>query len=284
MDKTAFVLAGGGSFGALQVGMLQALLEAGCVPDLIVGSSVGAINGAYFAGAPTLQGIETLSRLWLQVRRRDIFGLSLASALRFLLQRDFLMHADGLRRLIAHNLPFERLEDARIPVHIIATDLLTGEGVVLSRGPAVDAILASSAIPVAFAPVQIGGRHLVDGAVTSNTPVSIAARLGATRIIVLPTGFACALESPPRGAIANALHALTLLIARQLVAELESLNAGIAFAVVPTPCPRSGSPYDFSNTAGMIETGNRICRDWIAAGGLEERSIPGSLRAHGHKA
>lgn len=283
LGKTAFVLAGGGSFGALQVGMLRALLEHGLVPDLIVGSSVGAINGAYLAGAATPAGIENLTRLWLQVRRQDIFGVGLLSAARFFLRRDFLVSADGLRALIDQHLPYRRLEDARIPVHIIATDFLTGEAVVLSRGSAADAILASSAIPVAFAPVMVEGRYLVDGAVTSNTPVSIAARLGATRIIVLPTGFACALAHPPRGAIANALHALTLLIARQLVAELESLDAAIAFAVVPTPCPREGSPYDFSNAAAMIETGGRICRDWIAGGGLEERSIPGSLRAHGHE-
>ncbi|MDX2202810.1 MAG: patatin-like phospholipase family protein [Hyphomicrobiaceae bacterium] len=282
MGKTAFVLAGGGSFGALQVGMLHALLEHGLAPDLIVGASVGAINGAYLAGSPTPAGIENLSRLWLQVRRSDIFGVGILSAARFFLRRDFLMTADGLRALIERHLPYARLEQASVPVHIIATDFLTGEAVVLSQGPAADAILASSAIPVAFAPVEIDGRYLVDGAVTSNTPVSIAARLGATRIIVLPTGFACALEQPPHGAIANALHALTLLIARQLVAELESLDDSIEFAVVPTPCPRKGSPYDFTNAAAMIQTGLVICRQWIEDGGLENRSIPGSLRAHGH--
>jgi NTE family protein len=246
LPKTAFVFAGGGSFGAVQVGMLQALLAHGVEANFVVGSSVGAINGTYFAADPTIDGVAKLEKLWLGIRRGDIFRVNLRIAAGFLWRRDFLMSSAGLRDLIDTHLPFTQLEDAKIPVHVVATDLLSGEAVILSRGSAADAIIASSAIPAAFAPVAIGGRYLVDGAITSNTPVKVAARLGAERLIVLPTGFACALSNPPAGAIANVLHALTLLIARQLVAELGFLDSTIDFAIVPTLCPHRVSAYDFS--------------------------------------
>jgi NTE family protein len=282
LPKTAFVFAGGGSFGAVQVGMLQALLAHGVKADFVVGSSVGAINGTYFAGDPTTGGVAKLERLWLGIRRSDIFRVNLRIAAGFLWRRDFLMSSAGLRDLIDTHLPFQRLEDAEIPVHVVATDLLSGEAVILSRGSAADAIIASSAIPAAFAPVAIDGRYLVDGAITSNTPVKVAVSLGAERLIVLPTGFACALSDPPVGAIANALHALTLLIARQLVAELELLDSAIDFAIVPTLCPHRGSAYDFSRSAEMIEDAAESTRQWINGGGLDRREIPSSLRAHGH--
>jgi NTE family protein len=111
----------------------------------------------------------------------------------------------------------------------------------------VDAILASAAIPAAFPPVRIGEDYLIDGAVGSNTPILTAASLGATRIIVLPTGFACALQAPPERAIARALHAITLLIAHQLVRDLRDLAERAEVFVVPNLCPLGVSPYDFSN-------------------------------------
>lgn len=282
MPKTAFVFAGGGSFGAVQVGMLHALVAHGVKADFVVGSSVGAINGAYFAGDPTMEGVVQLEKLWLGIQRNDIFPVSWRTAASFLWRRDFLMSSAGLRNLIERHLPYRRLEDAKLPVHVVATNLLSGAAVVLSRGSAADAIIASSAIPAAFAPVAIDGRYLVDGAITSNTPVAVAIGLGAERLIVLPTGFACALQDPPNGALANALHALTLLIARQLVAELELVDKVIDFAIVPTLCPRIGSAYDFSRSADLIASAAESTRQWIATGGLGRREIPNALRAHDH--
>jgi NTE family protein len=284
MSKTAFVFAGGGSLGAVQVGMLHALVAHGVKADFVVGSSVGAINGAYFAGNPTLDGVMALENLWLNIRRRDVFPLGWRTAASLLWRRDFLVSSDGLRSLIEMHLPYRQLEDAQVPVHVIATDLLSGAAVVLSRGPAAEAIIASSAIPAAFAPISIDGRYLVDGAITSNTPVRAAISLGAQRLVVLPTGFACALQNPPTGAMANALHALTLLIARQLVAELEVVDPAITFAIAPTLCPRAGSPYDFSRTAELIKSATESTRHWIASGGLDRREIPAALRAHHHPA
>ena len=224
LPKTALVLAGGGSLGAVQVGMLRALLESGVKPDMVVGSSVGAINGAYFAGEPTLQGVSRLERLWCGLKRSDIFPWTWRRLFSFIRGRGHLVTSDGLKDLLDRNLPYRDMRDAALPLHIVASDALTGNAVVLSRGPVTQAILASTAIPAAFEPVEIDGRLLCDGAIASNTPVTTAIALGARRLIVLPTGFACAPERAPSGAIASALHAITLLTASQLVAELERIR------------------------------------------------------------
>ena len=105
---------------------------------------------------------------------------------------------------------------------------------------------------------------------------------GARRLIVLPTGYACSTHTPPVGAVANALHALTLLIARQLVAELEGLGSGIEYYVVPPLCPLVGSPYDFSRTADHIERAIRSTDDWLAQNGLQRGGIPDEMRPHTH--
>jgi Patatin-like phospholipase len=152
--KTAFVFAGGGSFGAVQVGMLRSLVGRGLNADRVVGSSVGAMNSAYYAGTPTAEGVEALARIWRGLRRRDVFPLTWRDWLRFVRRRDFLVGSEGLHRLVHTHLPYCNLQDAKIPVHIIATDLVSGEAVIISEGPAAQAIIASTAIPAAFAPVQ----------------------------------------------------------------------------------------------------------------------------------
>ena len=113
--KTAFVLAGGGSFGAIQVGMLRSLARRGIAADMVVGSSVGALNGAYYAGDPTIEGIRRLEGIWRGLRRRDVFPLTLKTLIGFMYRRDFLVTSDGLRQLVDRNLPYFNLEDAPIP-------------------------------------------------------------------------------------------------------------------------------------------------------------------------
>lgn len=280
-ECTAFVFAGGGSLGAIQVGMLQELLEAGVQPDFVVGSSVGAINAAYFAAAPDPDGVARLAELWCGLRRRDVFPVTLASALKLLWRPESLVSPRPLRHLLEAQLALTRLEDARIALHVIATDP-QGVSVRLCSGPAVDAILASAAIPGVFPPVTIAGRALMDGAIAANTPLRLAAGLGATRIVVLPTGYACALQGPPKGVVAKALHAITLLIAWQLMHELETMPPEVQVQVAPTLCPLEVSPYDFSASRRLIERARRSTRDWIAAGGLERQARARELAAHHH--
>ena len=185
----------------------------------------------------------------------------------------FSLHQKGLRQLIDEHLPYRNLEEAKIPIHIVTTDILFGETVVLSKGPAAQAILASAAIPPAFAPVKFERLYLADGAISSNTPVKVAVAFGAKRLVILPTGYACARELPPTGAFANALHALTLLITRQLLSELESLDPRIDYFIVPPLCPLTGSPYDFSQATLLIARAVESTNPGSQEGALSDREL-----------
>lgn len=281
---TAFVFAGGGSLGAVEVGMLEALLEHGTRPDFVVGVSVGAINAAYFAGNPDARGVQRLAAIWRGLRSRDVFPLAPVNGLLgFVGWRKSLLDPASLRALLARELPYERLEDARMSCRVVATDVLDGSEVVLSSGPVVDALLASAAIPGVFPPIPLDGRHLVDGRISSNTPISTAVAAGAKRIVVLPTGFACALKNPPGGAVAMVIHALTLLIARQLVVGVLRWRETREILVVPPLCPIESSAYDFSAAASLIERSAASTRSWLAAGGLERPDLPHELTPHSHE-
>jgi len=279
--KTAFVLAGGGSLGCIQVGMLRALLSAGVAPDLIVGSSVGALNACYFAARPDIDGVDALAELWASVRRRDVFPVTLATVLAMLRRENSLVDPAPLRRLIEKALPYRLLEEARLPVHLVATDM-QGVAVSLSRGPALEAIMASAAVPGVFPMVEIDGAPLMDGAVAANTPLSVAVAQGATRIIILPTGYACDLTGPPAGAVARALHAITLLIAWQLSRDIEKLPQGCAVHMAPALCPLDVSPYDFTQANYLMERAALCTRAWIEDGGLTQRASPLQLAPHHH--
>jgi len=280
---TAFVLAGGGSLGAVEVGMLRVLVEAGITADLVVGASVGAINGVHFAALPDADGVARLGDIWRRIGRSDVFPVGVARSVRALLGGSHsLVSPRGLRTLLEEHLPCEALEDTAVPVHVVATDFASGEEVLLSRGPAPRAVLASAAIPAVFPPVALDGRQLVDGGIASNTPIDAAARLGATRIIVLPTGFSCRADPTPRSAIGVALHALNLLIARQLVNDVQRLPGSVELRIVPPLCPLARSAYDFSGTDALIERAAESTRIWLAQGGLERGGVPPELSPHTH--
>lgn len=280
---TAFVFAGGGSLGAIEVGMLRELLDRGVRPGCVIGASAGAINAAYFAGRPDSDGVAMLELLWCRIRRRDIMPLSMLGLLEMVLRRrSHFVEANALRMLLEMNLSYRQVEHAAIPLHIVATAMLSGNEVVLSSGPVVDAVLASAAIPGVFPPMRIGGLDLVDGGVANNTPISVAVALGATRIIVLPAGFACALHTAPGNAIAQAMHALTLIIARQLVRDLEFYSSRAKIFVVPPLCPLDVSPYDYTQCDRLIERAAGKTRAWLSDGGLERAFIPNELREHTH--
>ncbi len=281
---TAFVFAGGGSLGAVQVGMLQALTECGERPDFVVGASAGAINAAYFAAYPDRRGADALDTLWRGLRRRDVMPMRLRDILRVAMRRDHLADPSGLRRLLERHLPYRQLQEAAIPMHAVATDLVFGRETLLSKGSVIDAVMASAAIPGVFPPVRIDGRELIDGGVANNTPVSSALALGATRIVVLPTGFACALRRVPGSAIGRALHALSLLISRQLTHDIERYASRVALHVVPPLCPVDTSPYDYSACGKLIDRARATTRIWIGDGGLEQPcGVPHEMVDHDHR-
>ncbi len=281
--RTAFVLAGGGSLGAVEVGMLEALVDAGVRADLIVGASAGALNAAFFAGRPDAAGVRALREIWLGIRARDVFPFSpLGSLLGVLAMRDHIVDPGPLRRLLEKHLRMRLLEDAALPLHVVATDVLRGVLVVLSRGPAVPAVLASAAIPGVFPPVRIGDAHQFDGGIASTTPIAAAVELGAERVIVLPTGYSCEMRRPPPSALAMALHGVNLIVARQLVVDVERFSARTQIRVVPPLCPLATQPFDFSYASTLIERSAATTRDWLARGGLERAEIPHELPPHAH--
>ena len=263
--------------------MLHALTEHGLRPDFVVGASAGAINGAYFASDPTAHGVARLDQLWRGLIRRHVMPMRLSDLFRIALRRDYLVDPSGLRRLLEKHLPYPLLEQAPIPMHVVATDMVLGKEVLISAGPTVEAVLASTAIPGVFPPVMIGGRSLIDGGVANNTPISSAIKLGAQRVFVLPTGFACALKGQPRSAIGRALHALSLLVMRQLVSDIERFQTDVALHVVPPLCPVDSSPYDYSACASLIDRATLTTRAWIAAGGLDKPcGVPHEMHEHSH--
>jgi NTE family protein len=282
---TAFVLSGGGSLGAVQVGMLQALDERGIRPDLLIGTSAGALNAAYLAGhGMDGESLGHLADLWRRLRRQDVFP---ADPIRFALAlrgtQPSLCSSDAFRRLVSAHLSYRRLEDADIPVHLVATDVLSGEEVLLSSGDAVDCALASAAIPAVFPPVDVEGRLLWDGGVADNAAISQALALGAERVYVLPAGVACALPAPPRGALASALHALTLLIEQRLILEVALLGERAELHVLPPLCPLGVSSVDFRHGAELIDRARRATRDWLASGGTRRRRPERFLSLHHHR-
>ncbi len=282
-SRTAFTLAGGGSLGAVQVGMLEALVAHGVSADLIVGASVGAINGAYFAARPDAEGARSLRRIWRGLRRGDFFPFTpFGGLLSFFSLRNHLVDPTPLRRLIERHLPYRDLNEAAIPFHAVATDILTGREVVLSSGRAVEALLATAAIPAVFPPVELEGKYLADGGLANNTPISAAVALGADRVIVLPTGTSCDVEKPPANSMAMALHALNLLIARQLIVDIERFADALELRVVPPLCPLETTPADFSRASELIDRAAESTRDWLESGGLDKTIIPDHMRPHSH--
>ena len=263
--RTAFVLSGGGSLGAVQVGMLQALTEAGIRPDMLIGTSVGAVNAAWIGGRPDHDGALLLGQVWRGLRRQDIFPLSPWSGARGLLGRsNHVISNASLGQVLRKHLPFERLEDAAVPVHVIATELKSGRAVLMSSGPAVPALLASTAIPGIFPPVTIGRRDFIDGGVANHTPIAAAMELGASRIFVLPVGYPW-LRQEPTNALGMALHALARFIEQKLDAEVAAYRHLADIQVLPTLDAPAVSPADFSHTDELITRGYRSCRKYLAS-------------------
>ena len=282
--RTAFVFAGGGSTAAAEVGMLRALVAHGIVPAFVVGASAGAINALHFAATPTAAGVESLAHLWMSVQRSDVFPISrFRSVLALAGRRASLIDPDALEATLSARLSVRLLEDTRIPCHIVATDFETGEEVVISTGDAIAALLASAAIPVLFPPRRIGNRLLSDGGISSNAPIAAAIARGAERVIVLPTGFPCAVRVAPDSITATVMHTFALLIARQLVSEIPVCRAATVLRIIPPLCPMHVPPHDFSHAAELIANATAQTEAWIAAGGLDNDELPAAMHPHGHR-
>ncbi|MFC6084556.1 patatin-like phospholipase family protein [Sphaerisporangium aureirubrum] len=270
----AAVVGGGGVLGAAHVGAGYALEERGFVPDLIIGTSVGALNGAIAAAHPGRAALR-LERVWTQARRREVFPLGYMSS------RAGLFADHGLRRLIAEaGLP-RRIEQLEIPFIAVAMDLITGAQVPLDEGDLESALLASAAIPGVLPPVEREGRTLVDGGVTAFVPVRAALEAGAASVVVLSTGPSSRPlrpAVPPWRAGAVAARAGLLLLHHQIERDLHEASERIPTVVLPTGVETWPAPWDFSHSQRLIHTASLAAGrfiDGLRVGG------PGLYRADG---
>ena len=277
-DRVAFVLGGGGGpLGAHEVGMLRALLERGIVPQLVLGTSVGAINGAAICAEPSVVGVRRLGELWAAIGRRDVFGGSVLRRARTLARTRTHLHGNELLRArLSEALSVERIEDLQIAFQCVAASIEGACEHWFTDGPLVDAILASAAVPGILPPVVIDGEHFIDGGIVNSIPVGRAVTLGARRIFVLHVGRLDRPLQPPRWPWEVGLVAFEIARRHRFLGDLAALPDGVELHVLPTgqrdpPRYNDLSQLRYRDTSNI---GERIARAHAASlSYLEERGL-----------
>jgi NTE family protein len=233
--KIAFVLGGGGRLGACEVGMLRALFERGIVPQLICGTSIGAMNGAAVAAAPTLEGVDRLEETWTTLDKSEVFSGSVVSGAKQLVRtRTSLQSNQPLRRLIQKMLPVKTFEELQIPFQCVAASIERAAEHWFSEGPLVDAILASSAVPGILPAVKLDGEHFIDGGIVNSIPIGRAVDLGAKEIYVLHVG---RIERPltaPNNPWQVGMVAFEVARRHRFARDVASLPTGVKAHILPS--------------------------------------------------
>jgi NTE family protein len=267
------VLGGGGHLGAYEVGMLRALRAAGVTPDLVVGTSIGAINGALVAADPVGHGIEALTELWSGVWEAELFGESVLGRLGRLARTRTHLHAnEPLRRMLAAALPVQRIEQLAVPFQCVAASIERASEHWFTEGPIVDAVLASAAVPGLLPPVEIGGEHFLDGGLVHSIPVGRAVQLGARTVYVLHVGRVDQPLAPPTMPWEVASVAFEIARRHRFHREMQDLPAGVTAHVLPTgPAEPARYPTlsqlryrDFSRVRQRIEQAYRASAEYLA--------------------
>jgi NTE family protein len=259
-----YVLGGGGSLGAMQVGMLQALAERDIVPGIVAGTSVGSLNGAVVALDPK-GAANRLSHLWPRLTRGDVFpGGLLAQARTLQRTKTHLFPSTGLAAVITRFLGADiTFADLTVPFAAVAMDIATARPHVLREGPLLPALLASTAIPGIFPPVPFGSLQLYDGGLVSNVPMRQALAMGARSLVVLDCSFPGRMPDPP-GTIAEVLLYTAMVTMRsQAVLEAPLVAAAVPVIYLPGPEPYPVSPLDFRHTGILIEGAYGAARSFL---------------------
>ena len=235
VPETAFVLGGGGLLGAAEVGMLAALTDAGVTPDLVLGSSVGALNGAAIAASPTKETVKRLTELWKALGTDGVFSSSLFGQLKTLVSSRTHLHTnDRLRELMEEQAPGQLIEDLEVPFQCVAVSIESARVRWFDSGPVSDAVLASCAVPGLLPPVLIDGEHYLDGGLVDSLPLGRAIALGATTIYVLHVG---RIERPlavPRWPWEVGLVAFEVARRSRFMDDLGNVPAGVTVHVLPS--------------------------------------------------
>lgn len=272
---TAFVLSGGANQGVAQVGMLRALLERGVTPDVLIGTSAGALNAAAIARSPTLEVVDELEKIWLGLSAEQIFpGGTLQRAWNVLRRDDHLTSNDGLLEVLQRaTAPAREFADFEVPLRVVTTDLDTGDEILLVAGPIAPALLASAAIPGVFPPVQFNGHRLVDGAVVNLVPISHALAGPVDRIFVLDVSDPIA-DRPIRSPLDVAIRAFAISRDQRFELELQWVPADVDMVVLPAP-PDDREFFDFSGGETLIHEAHKLALqaldDYEAGGGRRAR-------------
>lgn len=270
-DTTAFVLGGGGRFGAAEVGMLTALVRAGIEPDLVLGTSIGAINGAAIAADPTSEGVTHLRSLWSEVERSGLFGGSFVDRVRHVASNRTSLHSnEPLRRLLEHVVGDRRIEELTVRFQCVAACIETAEATWFDRGPVTERVLASCAVPGLLPAVEVDGRHYLDGGVVDSIPVRRAIELGADRVFVLQVG---RIEEPlrvPRRPHEVALVAFEIARRHSFATAMAARPEGVEVHVLPTGSPpprfndlRQLRYRDFSDIGERIDSAERATAAYL---------------------
>lgn len=242
------MLGGGGVLGAHEVGMLQALCEAGIDPDLVLGTSVGAVNGAVVAAGFSPDAVTHLANLWAGLGENDVFAGSLLARMSTLVRSRTHLHANApLRELLEEHLPVTQIEELAVPFQCVAASIERAAAHWFTDGPIVEAVLASAAVPGLLPPVEIGGEHYYDGGLVHSIPVGRAVALGARRIYVLQVGRAEAPLSPPSTPLQVGLVAFEIARRHRFMEEVANLPEDVTVHVLPT-----GESSDSSDLANPL--------------------------------
>jgi NTE family protein len=262
---TAFVLGGGGLLGAHEVGMLRALSEAGIRPDLVVGTSVGAINGAFIAADPP-GAAARLTRMWEGDELRLAFSEPLwGRAARLVRSGTHLHSLEPLRRILDDALPGSEFADLELPFQCVAASIETASARWFSAGPVVPAVLASCAVPGLLPPVEIDGTHYFDGGLVDSIPVGRAIALGASTVYVLQVG---RIESPlvvPTRPWEVGLVAFEIARRHRFHEEIAALPTDVQVHVLPTGGDRLPPGLTQVRYRDRARVGQSIERAYVAS-------------------
>lgn len=270
-DSVAFVFSGGGPLGALQVGSLKALLEHDIHPDLVVGTSVGALNATFTAFDPSMDGVKRLESAWLRMEDNDLFpggGRFKASWARMLVRGNRIFENVGVRRIVETSLGRPVFEDAPIPLAVTATDLETGAEKVFTSGDVVGPLLASTAMPGIFPPVPIDGHNYIDGGVANNVPIAPAVEMGATTVYVMDATSHSRQRRPLNRPIDYLLHAFSLARGQRFTLETAIFAEKVKLIVLPSPWLDFFVPFaSLEHTPRLIEMAYKETTRFLDAGG-----------------
>ncbi len=239
MTCQAFVLGGGGVLGAAEIGMARALVEAGVRPDLVCGTSVGAINGAAIAADPTPDGVRRLLDIWEALGDRGVFDGSLIGRLTGLMAHRTALHANsGLRRVLRERLPARNFEDLAVPFECVAASIERASEHWFNSGDLVEPVLASCALPGIFPPVRIGDEHFVDGGLVNSIPLDRAVAHGADTVWVLHVGRVEEQLVAPRFLWEVGFVAFEISRRHRFLSDLERVSPKVTVHVLPTGLPK----------------------------------------------